>query len=211
MILSEMAQHSFYKLKKMNFMFDKVQSFPTFYFKPKPIFMKKCNVFLISNCFLIVLSLLSSCNDMDLENDDYDVNTHDVFQNSIGILGTDGSFKRLDRIDMNNFIKSDLDLEFSNKNIEFHDYSIQEAQDENRDAIYFLKTTSTDKSASVSIKLLRDPNGNLLLTGDTCKCESTDCSFGCNASGAGPTCSCSICNNECKKTSTSGEDKSLAP
>jgi hypothetical protein len=174
--------------------------------------MKKYILSINPFLFIFCLIFLSSCDDIDFNSENLDLNTENVFENSIGILTADGSFKKLDRIDMNSTIKSDLNLAFNNKNIEFHNFSIQEALDENKKTIYFLKTTSTDKSASVSIKLIKDSNGNLLLSGDTCKCESTDCSFGCNASGAGSTCACSICNDECKKTSTSGkEPRSLAP
>ncbi len=122
-------------------------------------------------------------------------------------MSSSGVFKRLDRIDLNLLIKSDLNFDFKSKNVEFHDYKIIEKFDEDNNAEYYLTSKSTSNSASISIKLNRDNSGNLLVTADGCKCESTDCLNGCNASGAGSTCKCSQCFQTCKKTSTSGGDK----
>jgi hypothetical protein len=162
-------------------------------------------------CYLsiLVLFLMSSCNKYS-NTETIDLNPENVFENSIGILNDKGNFQRLDRIDVNNVIKSDLGLSFDNKNIEFQDFIIK--HDENEQKQYFLTTRSTDGNASVSIKLVEDSNGNLLLTADTCKCESSDCSGpSCNASGSGSTCSCSSCFATCKKTSTSGIYEEITP
>jgi hypothetical protein len=104
-------------------------------------------------------------------------------------------------------------MDFNNTKIEFQDFEIKELRDKNDEPSYYLISRSTDQSSSVSIKLIKDKNGNLLLSQDTCKCETSGCSesWGCNASGSGATCACSSCSSVCKKTSSSGEDEGLDP
>ncbi len=113
--------------------------------------MKRKN-FILTSYLLIFVVLLSSCN-KDFDSPTIDLNPENVFNNSIGTLNNKGEFNRLDRIDVNKVIKSDLDLSFNNENIEFQDFVLKEELDENKQKQFFLSTTSTDNSASVFFQL----------------------------------------------------------
>lgn len=154
----------------------------------------------ISLCFIF-----TSCNNSE----SIKLNPAEVFNNPIGILDESNDYQKLDRVDANNYIKSTNSFKFAN--IEFQDFEIQESLDEYKNKTYYLTSRSTDQTTSISIKLVKDQNGNLIISEDKCICESSECSenWGCTASGSGSNCACSSCSSNCKKTSTTGENKAL--
>jgi len=156
-------------------------------------------------CFIAVL-IFSSCGENFSSNKIDFTEGKGVSNNLVGILNSEGQFKRLDRIDINKFLTKDMPS--NSFSTEFQEFNISEKKSVEGGIEYYLTSRSTNNQVSISVKLKKDSKNRLLLSGDTCKCETKGCSesWGCNASGSGSTCSCSSCSSDCKKTSSSGED-----
>lgn len=102
-------------------------------------------------------------------------------------------------------IKKDVNLKEEDqlKNISLRELSNDEKSEEQKSKRMYVLRGKTDKGVSIAHVFTANPDNTLLMSeGLTCKCTSTNCSQGCDASIWGGNCSCSHCSSECKKEST---------
>lgn len=145
------------------------------------------------------LFLAFSCSENEnIANEDIDFDN--TFNNKFILLVEENKFIEYDKEEIITLIKETADL---NENITLKDFKLVQNNDEkgNKTNFYSIKAQSADKLLSVAT-LLEKTNDGFRVLGKTCKCESTNCDIGCEASFFGDRCQCSHCSSECKKTST---------
>jgi hypothetical protein len=160
------------------------------------------------NFYLAILSLsvVFACSkDGDLSSTNENLKKGQPFESKIVGFTSNGEFSAIEEEQYHHYlINHVLELPKSSKGQQIS----TELKQEEGAAWLLTKLIIGQSSYAVKQKLILD-QGKFHLTGETCTCESTNCTFGCELL-SGPGCNCSSCSNrgaECKKTHkrTSGD------
>lgn len=157
--------------------------------------------------FLFALLLIvSSCSDEKRENENLDIfkeksiNYESTFDNPIGFI--DSKSKDFIKITKNDLVSHWNKVYDLKTKTEFENIKLIKAEvDAEEEQYYILNSTSENGMINISSKVFLTEVG-FRLAGETCKCESTNCTFGCEVLRM---CVCSSCggqNGQCKKTHT---------
>lgn len=185
-----------------------------FYHRKKTITPHQLAIPIAIFAFIAFLIFTSSCSREEVstsnseeENQTLKSNPEEFFSNySIGYIDDDELFVSITPEYYQNWITywSELD---NQANFEFLELSL-----EDYDTTAVLKSLiSYDNDISISHTLVLTDIGDetYLMTKETCECENSNCTFGCEASSSGPGhCNCSGCSpksgssDDCTKTHT---------
>lgn len=154
---------------------------------------------------IVVLSLLAlACeDDPSTESVEKSNNIENAFDNVIGYQQSDSNeFIQIDKHQLRNYWINSFEL---NHDIEFKTVKLVKAEvKEDENQYYMLQAKNKNENMSISSKVLLSSDNTYVLTGETCKCESTNCNIGCEVLRM---CSCSACSRgQCKKTHTLKEE-----
>ena len=117
----------------------------------------------------------------------------------------DNSYHHLNEQEVQNYFTNSLGLP---SNLVFESLEVELFTDDNGLDHYYLDASanSADTTYSITSSLKQvsgEPSSFLALAGSSCSCASSECNWGCEVtSPAGQGCTCSPCENKCKKTHT---------
>ena len=156
---------------------------------------------------LAILLLFAACsNDYNTFNEK-SIDYNSAFANKIGYIDAETkNYVQIDQDQLFKYWRKNFDL---NESLEFMTVKLIKAKvDKGEEQYYILNSTSLNGLIKISSKILISGNG-FTLEGEECKCESTDCTFGCEVLSM---CTCSSCSRpgQCKKTHTVKSELSKA-
>lgn len=151
---------------------------------------------------ILLLLFIFSCTNENSNFIEESIDYENVFENKIGYVDENTNKTNLiNELQLVQYWKNTFDL---HPETEFNDVKLIKAQiEEGEEQYYMLNSRSKDGTINISSKIMLTQNG-FTMRGEECKCESTNCTFGCEVVSM---CQCSTCSShtgtgECKKTHT---------